>query len=61
MHERASTGIKGFDQMIDMLRMGDNVVWQVDSIEDLPVYDGSLYRTGKAGSEKHDLHPVCVP
>ena len=34
MHERASTGIKGFDQMIDMLRMGDNVVWQVDSIED---------------------------
>ena len=34
MHERASTGIKGFDQLIDMLRMGDNVVWQVDSIED---------------------------
>ena len=34
MHERASTGIKGFDQMIDMLRMGDNVVWKVDYIED---------------------------
>ena len=34
MHERASTGIKGFDQMIDMLRMGDNVVWQVDTIDD---------------------------
>lgn len=34
MHERTSTGISGFDSMIDMLRMGDNVVWQVDSIED---------------------------
>lgn len=34
MNERASTGIQGLDQMIDMLRMGDNVVWQVDSIED---------------------------
>lgn len=34
MNERASTGIRGLDQIIDMLRMGDNVVWQVDSIED---------------------------
>ena len=31
--ERVSTGIAGFDKTIDMLRMGDNVVWQVGSIE----------------------------
>ncbi|TLS52701.1 pyruvate kinase [Paenibacillus antri] len=31
---KASTGLPGFDQVIDMLRLGDNVVWQVDSTED---------------------------
>ena len=31
---RVSTGIPGLDQTIDMLRLGDNVVWQVQSIED---------------------------
>lgn len=29
---RASTGISGLDQVIDMLRLGDNVVWQVGSV-----------------------------
>ncbi|MBN1171733.1 MAG: hypothetical protein JXA67_06125 [Micromonosporaceae bacterium] len=33
-HDRASTGLSGFDQVIDGLRLGDNVVWQVDSIQD---------------------------
>ncbi|MFA6309073.1 MAG: PEP/pyruvate-binding domain-containing protein [Clostridia bacterium] len=32
LHDRVSTGIKGFDQMIDNLRLGDNVVWQVDTV-----------------------------
>ena len=31
---RESTGIKGIDEIIDGLRSGDNVVWQVDSIDD---------------------------
>ncbi len=31
---RASTGITDFDEVIDSLRTGDNVVWQVDDIED---------------------------
>lgn len=31
-HDKVSTGLKGFDQAIDHLRLGDNVVWQVDSI-----------------------------
>ena len=31
---KASAGMPGFDQAIDMLRLGDNVVWQVQSIKD---------------------------
>lgn len=30
-HDKVSTGMSGFDQVIDRLRLGDNVVWQVDS------------------------------
>ncbi len=30
--DKASTGLVGFDQVIDHLRLGDNVVWQVDSV-----------------------------
>ncbi len=32
--ERVSTGLENLDQIIDSLRTGDNVVWQVDSIDD---------------------------
>jgi len=31
LYEKVSTGLKGFDQVIDHLRFGDNVVWLVDS------------------------------
>ncbi len=31
-YEKVSTGITGFDQVIDHLRFGDNVVWQVNSL-----------------------------
>ena len=30
--DKVSTGMAGFDQAIDKLRLGDNVVWQVDSV-----------------------------
>ncbi len=32
MFDRASTGLRGLDRVIDDLRLGDNVVWQVDSV-----------------------------
>ncbi|MDF2539607.1 MAG: pyruvate kinase [Herbinix sp.] len=32
-HDKVSTGLKGFNTVIDHLRLGDNVVWQVDSID----------------------------
>lgn len=34
MDRRVSTGIAGFDKVIDMFRLGDNVVWQVQSIQE---------------------------
>ena len=32
LSRRVSTGLKGLDQLIDELRLGDNVVWNVDSL-----------------------------
>lgn len=34
IHDKICSGLKGFDRMIDSLRLGDNVVWQVDSAAD---------------------------
>ena len=34
LYDKVSTGLEGFDQVIDHLRFGDNVVWQVDSVSD---------------------------
>jgi KaiC/GvpD/RAD55 family RecA-like ATPase len=33
IYDKVSTGLKGFDLVIDRLRLGDNVVWKVDTIE----------------------------
>ncbi|HOJ43945.1 MAG TPA: PEP/pyruvate-binding domain-containing protein, partial [Syntrophorhabdaceae bacterium] len=38
MTSRASTGIITLDKVLDGLRTGDNVVWQLDSIEDYKHY-----------------------
>ncbi|MGE5454752.1 MAG: hypothetical protein ACM3O9_06105, partial [Methylocystaceae bacterium] len=34
MPERVSSGLPGWDSVIDFLRLGDNVVWQVDRLEE---------------------------
>ncbi|MGL4912970.1 MAG: PEP/pyruvate-binding domain-containing protein [Romboutsia sp.] len=34
VYNSVSTGMKGFDKAIDMLRLGDNVVWQINSIKE---------------------------
>lgn len=34
LQDKICSGVKGFDEMIDHLRLGDNVVWQVDSMAD---------------------------
>ncbi len=34
LHDKISTGHPGLDKVVDYLRLGDNVVWQVDSVED---------------------------
>ena len=34
MPNKVKSGFVGLDKVIDCLRLGDNVVWQVDSIDD---------------------------
>ena len=34
MHDQVSTGLIGLDRVIDKLRLGDNVVFKVDSLDD---------------------------
>ena len=47
---RVSTGMPGLDGAIDMLRLGDNVVWQVQSIDDFSlVVDPYIQQAKKDG------------
>lgn len=47
---KVSTGLTGLDQAIDMLRLGDNVVWQVQSIEEyIQVVRPFIDRSNKDG------------
>jgi len=53
MYEKVSTGLSGIDQVIDYLRLGDNVVWQVDSMSD---YKKMVYPyINQARTDKRDL------
>ena len=52
--DRVSTGNRGMDDVIDMLRMGDNVVWQVDAVSDYRRVVAQYLKQAKAdGREIH--------
>lgn len=48
-NERLSTGLPGFDSVIKQVLPGDNIVWQVDSIEDFLPF-GRAYCKNALGS-----------
>ncbi len=41
-----SSGLPGLDEVINALRMGDNVVWQVDSVEEYRYFTDAFVRQG---------------
>ncbi|MFP4158359.1 MAG: PEP/pyruvate-binding domain-containing protein [Desulfobacterales bacterium] len=51
-HSRISTGWKSLDGIIDGLRRGDNVVWQVDGIEDYQRLVTPFVNTALANNER---------
>lgn len=65
-HERVSTGMSGFDKTVDMLRMGDNVVWQINDLKDyLQVVEPYIAQSRKDGRKiiylRFGSHPPVVP
>lgn len=49
---RASTGIPGLDDTIDHLRIGDNVVWQVDSVADFQAVTAPFVAQARADGRR---------
>jgi hypothetical protein len=63
--DNISTGLPGLDRVIDMLRLGDNVVWQVDSIEHYsyfvkPFVTRALAENRKIVYLRFGLHPAVI-
>ncbi|MFC1766680.1 PEP/pyruvate-binding domain-containing protein [Planctomycetota bacterium] len=52
MTSTASTGLEGLDQALNYLRKGDNVVWQVDSIEDYAQFVGPYVEQAKRDNRR---------
>ncbi len=52
MAEQASTGLKGLDEALNHLRKGDNVVWQVDSIDDFRSFVTPFIKTAVQTDKK---------
>jgi len=64
-YERASTGRAGLDKVLDQLRLGDNVVWQVDRIEEYqhfvqPFIERALEQGRKLVYFRFGQHPPVV-
>ncbi len=62
----ASSGIAGFDNIINFLRMGDNVVWQVDEISDyknfaVPFVQNAIKENRRIVYIRFAKHPPIVP
>lgn len=60
-----STGLNGLDQILDELRLGDNVVWQVDQIQDYrhfvtPLIKQALQEERKVIYMRFGKHPPVV-
>ena len=55
--ERIQSGLPGLDSMLDSIRMGDNVVWQVSSMDDYLQFVTPLYnQLQKEGKELLYMH-----
>jgi pyruvate, water dikinase len=64
--ERLSTGLPGLDQVLKGLLAGDNIVWEVDSIDDYlplvtPYWQGAVQRGQKVVYFRFASHAPLVP
>lgn len=50
--QRASTGFPGLDRVLDDLRLGDNVVWQVDHVDDYRYFAQSFAENALAENRR---------
>ncbi len=52
--ERVKSGLPGLDHIVDSIRMGDNVVWQLDNLEDYGFFLRPF--VGQAVADRRSIH-----
>lgn len=50
--ESVPSGLQGFDNLIDDLRYGDNVIWQIDNLNDYKFFVNKLIRKLESDNRK---------
>ena len=54
-----STGLKGFDAVVNGIIAGDNIVWQVDSIDDYLPFVRPYCKFAKENKNPAGLFSLC--
>ena len=57
--DRIESGIPSMDRLLDSIRLGDNVVWQVEDLEEFRFFAIPFARQAIADGPQSDLHAVC--
>ena len=58
-YDKIFSGIPEIYDLLDSIRMGDNVVWQVTELEEFRFFCRAVCHPGDRGREKSDLYAVC--
>ena len=57
--DKIRSGIDGIDKVLDFIRFGDNVVWQVSDIEEYAFFVEPAGQASYQGKTKFSIYAVC--
>ncbi len=59
--ERIPSGYPGVDEVFDYIRMGDNVVWQVSTLDEYRLFAEAFADQARQGRAQHGIHALHPP
>ena len=58
--DKVLSGIPALDQALDYIRMGDNIVWRVSSLEEFKVFSDPFVEQAKKDGRKISRSAFCL-
>lgn len=58
--DKVKSGYPGLDDILDYIRIGDNVVWLVNDIDEFRFFCAAICEAGQTGWAQYYLRPICA-